>query len=100
MAAANIVRLCQENHCWRSFNITDLIDFYDRERIDEPEAMFFGLMGSWIDDGGFISIRQAPPYLVVGSDGMYHVTDLFIKKCAGQKIVQTTPIQRQDENDW
>lgn len=81
--AENLVKFFQRRRGWYPFTAAELEEFYC-EIGEEPKKMFFGMMGCWIDDGSFLfTLRESHPCIVVGDDGMYAVTDHFIKRCAG-----------------
>ena len=71
---------------WEGFTISELFEFYKKMNWD-PRFMFFGLIGRWFDDSPvtlFSGCAWIDPftYLVLDDSGLYHVTDLFIRRCA------------------
>ncbi|KKW21390.1 MAG: hypothetical protein UY64_C0022G0015 [Parcubacteria group bacterium GW2011_GWA1_51_12] len=83
--ARNLIRFCQRRGGWYPFTVEELIDFY-KQVGEDPRFIFFGLLGVWGDDGMFAQHtnpwHESPPYLVIGADGMYRVTERFIQQCA------------------
>ena len=86
--ARNLIRFCQRRGGWYPFTVEELIDFY-KQVGEDPRFIFFGLLGVWGDDGMFAQHtnpwHESPPYLVIGADGMYRVTERFIQQCASGK---------------
>lgn len=81
--ARSIIRFCQRRGGWYPFTVEELINFY-KEVGEDPRFIFFGLLGTWEDDAMLVDGWRTPrvPYLVQGYDGMYRVTEEFIKQCA------------------
>ncbi|MBI3420449.1 MAG: hypothetical protein HY006_00105 [Candidatus Sungbacteria bacterium] len=83
-AAAQLVSFCQKRGGWYSFTIGELMQHY-RDQNLSPDAMFFGLIGLWLDDARFTNdVIESWQYLAVDIRGRYSVTELFIKRCAKQ----------------
>lgn len=80
-AAGRLVMFFQKMGRWGLFTITELAAFYRRQGWN-PDQMFFGLSGTWFDDGGLGSYRCGT-YLIQFRDG-YCVTEMFIDRCTQQ----------------
>ncbi len=91
-AAANIIRFCQRRGGWYPFTVEELIAFY-KEVGENPRFIFFGLLGAWEDDGMLAQLSESRwrqprgQYIAIGCDGMYRVTESFIKRCKREKPV-------------
>lgn len=85
LAAGKLVAFFQKKGRWDKFSITELYNFYKSNNWN-PDLMFFGLSGRWFDDSPIMILTGTPwvesdTFLVLGFDGYYRVTDLFIQKC-------------------
>ncbi len=80
--ARRLIEFFQLRCCWCEFTIDELGRFYKLKGWD-PNAMFFGLMGAWYDDGGMGGwALPQHTYLCVDGHGKYCITDKFIDQCA------------------
>ncbi|MDI6734552.1 MAG: hypothetical protein QMD50_03665 [Patescibacteria group bacterium] len=84
-AAVNLVIYCKARRCgWCPFSLSDFLQFSKKAGFD-PNMVFFGLLGPWQDDAILVGgIRESFPCLVLGADGLYYITDVFVKKCQGR----------------
>ena len=81
--AVNLIKFFQRRGGWYPFYPQELEEFC-REIGEDPKVVFRGLMGCWIHRGFTTSyFHQSHPCIVMGEDGMYAVTNHFIKRCAG-----------------
>lgn len=91
-AAKNLIHFCQRRGGWYPFTIEELIAFY-KEMGENPRLIFFGLVGAWEDNGMLAQLSGNPwheprvPYLALGANGMYYVTERFIQQCIREKPI-------------
>lgn len=80
-AAKLLTFLQKRNTGWAPFTVLDLVLFYRKQGWD-PNYMFFGLCGQWFDDAMIVGgYTESLPYVAIGDDGRYRVTNLFIEAC-------------------
>lgn len=85
MRVRNLIRFFRERKDgnWAAFLKVELERFSRETRGEVEKDVFFGLLGKWFDDAPILGgVRNAPPYIIEISKGVYAVTDLFIKRCA------------------
>ncbi|OHA89328.1 MAG: hypothetical protein A2653_01390 [Candidatus Zambryskibacteria bacterium RIFCSPHIGHO2_01_FULL_43_25] len=85
VAAAKLLLFFRSRGEWTRFTIRELVEFYNSQGWD-PDLMFFGLSGVWYDDASLKQANReewtdAPPYLVLFTDGRYAITEKFIRAC-------------------
>lgn len=75
-AARYLVKFLTEcGHAWNKFSMIDLARYYDRNSIkDQP---LFGLLGPWLDDGGWEFLSGD---FVVNMGDSLAVTDEFLNR--------------------
>jgi hypothetical protein len=83
-AAGKLALFFQSKNAWVPFTIVEMVEFFQQRGWD-PNGMFFGLNGLWYDDAMVFMITnvawtESDPFIVLGCDMRYYVTDLFIKR--------------------
>jgi hypothetical protein len=82
ISAGHLISFFQARGKWCGFTISDLVRFYD-ERGWDRNVMFFGLMGTWYDDGALGSWKNqyGETWIVQDPRGNMFVTGEFIERC-------------------
>lgn len=84
VAAGKLMTFLQERDTeWSSFTIRELAVFYESKHW-EPNMMFFGLLGPWLDDCMLGGYRESRPCLAIDDTGAYNVTKHFVDRCRMQ----------------
>ena len=81
--AGKLLTYFQSKDSW-SFTITELFNFFV-SRGWNPDMMLYGLSGVWEDpdtNGIIDPYVESDVYLILGSDGRYRITNLFLQKLA------------------
>ena len=86
--AANLVAFFQLSDTWKSFTLTELMNFYKLNGWNH-DLMFYGLTGALLHCDGMFWHEFAPePYLVFLPDGSIEITESFVKTAARNVVAE------------